>query len=362
VTTTYRYLFADLLTNTILAELPLTGVSFTTQLNQAGTFSGHLLLGGIDATEYNAYDATVPARTALYVDRNGTLLWGGVIWGRSYDSRSQTLSIEAREFESYFERRRITQTTAFTNIDQLAIARNLITQAQSALYGNIGVLVGTETSGVTISRTYYDYEYKGVYSAFQDLSRGDNGFDFNIDVAYDGSGNPTKTLALGYPRLGTAYSTTSTTVPVFVFPAGNIVEYNYPEDGSIAANTIYALGAGSNEGKLIVTGQDTTKFTDGWALLEEQANYSDVTDQTYLQDLADGQIAAVSYPPTILKISVPAFIDPIVGTYFIGDDARVMITDNWTAINDDIFRIVGITVQPGEAELEKVTLTLTTGT
>lgn len=362
MTTTYRYLFADLLTNTILAELPLTGVSFTTQLNQAGTFSGHLLLGGIDATEYNAYNATIPGRTAIYVDRNGLLIYGGIIWGRNYDSKTQTLSIDAREFESYFEKRRITQTTDFTNIDQLAIARNLITQAQSAPYGNIGVQVGTETSGVTISRTYYDYEYKGVYSAFQDLSRGDNGFDFNINVAYDGSGNPSKTLALGYPRLGTVYSSTSTTAPVFVFPAGNIVSYNYPEDGSIAANTIYALGAGSNEGKLIVTGQDATKFTEGWALLEEQANYSDVTDQTYLQDLADGQIAAVSYPPTVLKISVPAFVDPIVGTYSVGDDARVMITDNWSAINDDIFRIVGITVQAGEAELERVTLTLTTGT
>ena len=28
MTTTYRYLFADLLTNTIIAELPLTGVAF----------------------------------------------------------------------------------------------------------------------------------------------------------------------------------------------------------------------------------------------------------------------------------------------------------------------------------------------
>jgi len=360
--TTYRYLFADLLTNTILAELPLTGVSFTTQLNQAGTFSGHLLLSGINASQYNAYNATVPGRTGIYVDRNGVLIYGGIIWGRSYDSKTQTLTIDAREFESYFERRRITTTTAFSNVDQLAIARNLITQAQSVPYGNIGVLVGTETSGITISRTYYDYEYKAVYSAFQDLSRGDNGFDFNINVDYDGSGNPTKTLVLGYPRLGTAYSSTSTTAPVFVFPAGNIVDYTYPEDGSITANTIYALGAGSNEGKLRVTGQDTTKFTDGWALLEEQTNYSDVTDQVYLQDLANGQIAAVAYPPTVLKIAVPAFIDPVLGTYSIGDDARVMITDNWSNINNDIWRIVGISVQAGEAELEKVTLTLTTGT
>jgi len=46
MTTTYRYLFADLLTNSIIAELPLTGVAFGSQLNQAGTFQGHVLLSG----------------------------------------------------------------------------------------------------------------------------------------------------------------------------------------------------------------------------------------------------------------------------------------------------------------------------
>ena len=102
MTTTYRYLFADLLTNNIIAELPLTNVSFTQQLNQAGTLSGQLLLSGLNANTFNVLNGTIPAKTGIYVDRNGTLVWGGVIWGRPYDSDSQTLSIEAREFESNF--------------------------------------------------------------------------------------------------------------------------------------------------------------------------------------------------------------------------------------------------------------------
>jgi hypothetical protein len=44
----YRYLLGDLLTNEIVAELPLTSVAFTQQLNQAGTFTAHLLLSGIN--------------------------------------------------------------------------------------------------------------------------------------------------------------------------------------------------------------------------------------------------------------------------------------------------------------------------
>ena len=77
--TSYRYLFADLATNAILAELPLTGVNFTQQLNTAGTFTGQLLLSGVNAASLNVLNATLPNKCVIYVDRNGQLIWGGVI-------------------------------------------------------------------------------------------------------------------------------------------------------------------------------------------------------------------------------------------------------------------------------------------
>jgi hypothetical protein len=367
-TTTYRYLFADLLTNVILAELPVTGVSFTQQLNSAGTLQGHLLLSGINATQENVANATIPGRCAIYVDRNGILVWGGIIWSREYNSSTQELSFNAREFLSYFERRRITTTNVFTNIDQIKVALNLIQGAASVPFGNIGLLYNKDplsqgSSGVLVSRTYYSYELKSVLSAIQDLSKQTNGFDFAIDVYYDGDGNPAKSFNTYYPRNGTAYSSTSKTAPVFQFPAGNIIEYSYPEDASIAANTIYALGAGSNEGKLIAMASDSTKFAAGWALLEDQANYSDVTDATVLAGLATGQITAVSYPPTTLKLTVPPFIDPTLGSYEVSDDVRVIILDDrFPSGLDSIYRLVALTVQPGENGPERATLTLTTGT
>lgn len=369
MTTTYRYLLADLLTNTIIAELPLTGVSFGSQLNQAGAFQGHVLLSGIDTVGFNVANSTIPGKCAIYVDRDGILVWGGIIWGRSYQSTNQTLTINAREFESYFEKRRITSTQVFTNTDQLSIAQNLISLAQGVPYGDIGVAVGVETSGVLVSKTYYEYEKKTYYSALQDLSRAENGFDFNIDVAYDGSGAPSKTLTLGYPRIGQVYSATNPSALLFEFPASNVVEYEYPEDGSLIANTLYALGAGSNEGKLEATYQDSTFLSAGWALYEEQSNYSDVTDATYLAQLAEGQVNAVAYPPTVIRVVVPAYVAPVYGSYAIGDDARLRITDErfpatgtGTSVQaglDQVYRIVGIEVQPGENGPERVTLTLT---
>ena len=361
-TTYYRYLFADLLTNNIIAELPITNVNFTQQLNAAGTLTGDLLLSGVSAAKLNVLASTIPGRNAIYVDRAGVLVWGGIIWNREWDTASQHLKVTAREFESYFERRRITTSQSYQGVDQLTVVQSLVNAAQAVPYGNIGVVVPTNTSGVTVNQIYYNYELKTYFSAISDLAKATNGFDFNIKVAYDGGGNLTKTLQLGYPRLGNAYSSTSTTVPVFQLPAGNIVQYNYKEDGTKAANTVYLTGAGSNEAKLIATGTDATKTAAGWPLLEDSVNYSNITDSTLLGSMATGQVSVVSYPPQTLQIVAPPYQDPVYGSYSLGDQARVVITDDfYPSTFDGNFRIIGLNVSPGENnQPERVTLTLTT--
>lgn len=365
-TTNYRYLFVNLFSNEIIAELPLTGVGFTQQLNQAGSFQGHILLSGINGDKYNVDASTIPGKCALYVDRNGVLVWGGVIWGRSYNSTEQKLNITAQEWISYFAHRRVNQTVDFNNIDQLVIAKTLIENAQTETHGNINVGYNSEgqtTSGVLVDRVYYNYELKNIFDAIQDLSRQSDGFDFHIDINYNNiTGLPEKFFNTYYPRAGQIYSFGNANIPVFTFPAGNMVEYEYPEDGSLVANRLYALGAGSNEGKLIAGAEDTTRFAEGWALLDTAVNYSDITDQTVLNNLASAQVLAVSYPPVVLKVVVPAYVDPVFGTYEVGDDCRVIITDSrFPNTLDAIYRIVALSVQPGEDGPERVTLTLAQG-
>jgi hypothetical protein len=372
--TSYRYLFADLVTNQVLAELPLTGVSFGQQLNAAGTMTAHLLISGVNTAGLNVLNATIPGRTAVYIDRNGQLVWGGVLWQREYTSNDQVIKLTAREFLSYFERRRITTGSgtaygalAYTGIDQLQIAQALVSNAQGAASGNIGLLYNQDpgsssVSGITLSRVYYNYEVKTVFNAISDLSKQVNGFDFEISVYYDGGGNPAKSFNTYYPRSGDTYNSTDPNAFVFEL-GGNIAEYDYLEDGSKAINQIYALGAGSNEGKLISIYADSTKLSAGWALLEDQANYSDITDPTVLSGLATGQVTAVSYPPITLKIVAPPYVNPTYGSYEIGDEVRVRITDPFFPNGyDAIFRIIGLTVVPGEDGPERITLTVTTGT
>ncbi len=109
VVPTYRYFTTDLLTNTLLSEIPFTGVSYERAIKGAGSFSGSIPM--IAATNYmDLYETTMPGKTGLYVVRDGECVWGGIIWSRSYSVKDRTLSIGANEFTSYFHHRNIWKT------------------------------------------------------------------------------------------------------------------------------------------------------------------------------------------------------------------------------------------------------------
>lgn len=100
----YRYFVCDLLTNELLAELPLSGVSYGRSIREAGAFTGDI---PISPETYNLslYENTVPGKTALYIVRNNQCVWGGIIWSRSYDIKNKILNISGNEFPSYLYHR-----------------------------------------------------------------------------------------------------------------------------------------------------------------------------------------------------------------------------------------------------------------
>jgi hypothetical protein len=125
---TYRYFLTDLVSNNVVAEIPFSGVSYERVLRRAGSFSGSIPL--IEATEkLDLYKSTMPGRTGLYVMRNDQCVWGGIIWSRTYNESSKTLSIDASEFTSYLYHRNIWQTiiygSEFIGISSFSISSNV---------------------------------------------------------------------------------------------------------------------------------------------------------------------------------------------------------------------------------------------
>lgn len=348
--------------NPIIAEIPFTSVNFTQQLNSIGTFQGEVLLSGINSTDLNVYGSTIPGQSILWIlfsdlpTFGGIPVWSGIIWNREYDSESQTLHITAQEMMSLYQRRRIATTKTYTAQDPTAIAYSLLQYTEARSYGNTGLTYNSVTSGLSTTRTYNGYEYKTVYQAIKDLASGY--FDFKIQPSVV-TGTLVNKFTIGIP-LGTVYSTTSAIASVFQFP-GNVISYNFPENGQGAANVLYGLGYGANGTKLVATAIDSSMYTSGFPLLEDSANYVDVGDASLLKAITLGQLNATSYPPTTVEIVVTPYADPEFTQYQIGDEVRLDIKDDYfpTGLNGFIMRIVGISVNPGENGPSRVTLTLT---
>lgn len=105
----YRYFVCDLMTNSLLAEIPFRGVSYSRSLTESGTFTGDIAVTE-DTYNLSLYENTLPAKTALYVVRNGICVWGGIIWSRTYSLIDRVMSVSASEFTSYLNHRVVWKT------------------------------------------------------------------------------------------------------------------------------------------------------------------------------------------------------------------------------------------------------------
>lgn len=372
---TWRYIVADLRTDTTLAELPFAGVEFSWVLNGAGTFKASLPYRQFAASSISTTAlqtslvraATEPARTALYIERDGTLLWGGIIWARRPDPAAKTLELVGAEFWSYFQRRYITNALSYTAVDQFHIAQDLVGYAQGAQVdyadsgaatypkpgGDITVSVGSETSGVTRDRSWGKNERKEIGEAIEQLASVFDGFDFAVEVTYD-AGVRTRTFATYYPRRGSPYPSSG-----LVFELGkNIVDYKWPEDGTRFATAVLTNGAGENDAMVASSATATDKIDAGYPLIETTTVYKDVTEQGTLDSHAAGDLAARSSMPGPPSITIRGDVDPVLGSWRVGDQCQIRIDDEWKPEYVGIHRIIAATVRPGDGGQEEVSLAL----
>jgi hypothetical protein len=155
----YRYFVADFLTNEVIAELPIKGVSYERAIKAAGSFSGSIPV--ITKTNaYNLYENTMPGKTALYVVRNNECVWGGLIWSRSYSVLNRELSINASEFTSYLHHRYIWKTFTHDFAAEVVAANNICTV--EITNGTFDFAAGMPVRLVFSQQGNYDYTSYGT--------------------------------------------------------------------------------------------------------------------------------------------------------------------------------------------------------
>lgn len=341
----YRYLVGDLVTGTIREEMPFSGVTYSQVLNGPGAFQATIGLRHRKATRANLD----PGRTVIYVERDGVLLWGGILWAASVSADDGKISLNGQGFWSYFRRRVLRETKTYTGIDQLAIAQDLVSWAQSQDGGDINVAIGSETSGVLRDRTYNDWERKPIGEAVEQLAAVEGGFDFAIDVDYDSGGGITRTLRLSYPRRGRDTS--------IVFELGtNLGAFTQQVDASVQANQIDVLGAGDGSSMLIATVSDTSAIPQ-YPLLDDVLTYKDVTLIDTLEGHGNAALAARATPVETIPTIAQFGPDTGLGSYITGDEATVRGSAGFIDVEQRV-RIIEISVKVDEQSSEETTIAL----
>ena len=361
----YRFLLTDLMSRKVLSDaIAFNLSSYARALNGSGDCSGTLDLS--DPEVYRHTDpigSTEPRRTALWVIRDGALVWGGIIWTRRYRSADHNLDLTVSSPESYFNRRRIRETLTYTNRDQHDILHSLVNHAQAQPYGNIGVVVpGWQASGRPgRDRTYAWHERATYLERMQQLSEVIDGPDWTMTPDWTGPGQPGWYLNTGSP-LG------STRDLDLEFP-GDFRNYSWPDDGGNSANFWTAIGdpVGEEETPQMRDAQVSAEWAVGYPLLEDISNHQGVSVADTLSGYAQANVKAAAgnrvVPEGTLRLLDFAELPAP------GDEYRLRITDpyRWPAnpvtgaaglIVPNV-RVTGWTVNVSADEGETVSLNIT---
>ncbi|MFM9368062.1 hypothetical protein [Streptomyces sp. Da 82-17] len=350
-TSRYRILVCDLRSDRLLDVLPLTGVSIEDYIGKSGSLSGTVPVPNRELAD-RARSVLVPARTALWVERDRRIWWGGVLWSVNpkSDERGQvSVEVQAGTFDTYLDHRMLRTTHRARGVDQLDIARDLVDYAQAQPGGDIGLAYDTELSGVKRSRTFSASDQPKIRELLDKLAGAEDGFEWRVRCYRDeNSGARVKLLDLGYPRIDRGGD------DVVLAHPGRLLSYSFAADGTTVANVWQARGASDNRNQaaaskpllseLLVAEQD---LADGWPRLDGSSDHQSVDDRQVLAEHARAEAALARRPTVIPEVTV--HLDSGISPDLLGRYVRLRIRDEWFAEGFDTrHRVVGISVTPPE--------------
>lgn len=350
----YRYFSSDLLTGNVISELPLYGVNCSKRINDAGNFSGTFKLGTGIYHDQSLLDGTLPGRTALYMERDDVIIWGGILWSRAYQSESKTCQLAAQTFESYFDHVAIDANFVQQQVPQEQILINLVNTLQAQTANNIGLtLASMPTTGVNRTILIPGYEFHFGQEVIGQLTGVENGLEITIDILPSGiTDKPTRQIRAGFPKLGNAVATSGL---YYDYP-GSIVRYWWNESGARGAVKAVALGHGDGFNKVRATAIDGAKIAAGWPAWWIVNSHPTVVDVNGIAAAARKDLEKYAIP-----YSRPTFeFDPDFGAKFeswnnLGDEIYIRVEDDRFP-NGKIIqtRMMGWEISPAEGNGSEV--------
>lgn len=243
----YSYRFANLLSDSDIAELELSNVRFDRRIIVPSAFSASVAVTNVDIA--SQVRKIVPARTIVHVYRDADI-WGTyIIWSMNVRSSSRgpvQVDFQGASLESWFDRRIVDIDLDFDDEDQFDIARALVANAQVGWFpypdaANLNIIAQTNDSGVTRDRTYKVTEGAPVGQRLSELANTDNGFEYMINTYVDvDAGSRIREFVLA-EELGEENGDF-----VFTYP-GSISSYEVTYNAQESATAFWARGDSTND-------------------------------------------------------------------------------------------------------------------
>lgn len=361
----YRILYSNLKTGEILGELPAIRASFTDSVNSPGSASVSVLLedtyvmeapdglGGFEEVttpQAVSLSALIPGATGLYVERDGVILWGGVLWSMQMSVRDSVANLSAEGFMSYLRRLHIQQDLQYTSQDQGAIAKDLLEKAMAKGGADIGLTATLPATSVSRDRLYPAIERKSYGEAIEQLANVRDGFVWRFEHSWNGTDQIDSIFQMDVSALGRLTD--------YVFDLGvNMVLLDLSLDGSLLANYAEAWGqADSSEAGFYRSDFDSAAIT-SFPLLETIQSFTDIKKEDSLQKKAEELTARGA--SAMKRVSLEVFPDaiPTLGSYEVGD--RVQVRGSYGGlVVSGVWRIMSLAVSVDTDGREVIQLSL----
>lgn len=356
----YTYYAFTLVNGDVITELPLSGVAPTWQVNDPGDLGSPTLylgdLSNIQRADMRA--ATVPYKTGIAVDRDGVIIWSGVVTARRYDSGTKKFAISCPGLLAYWRRRFIDANLTYTAVDQFDIVAGLLRYGGTP---TVPVIMQYGASGMRRDRTVSGTDQKEALAEILEIADNLNGFELAIDTSWDAAQRTqgfVHYLRIGSPRLGNVADRTGA-VLTLEYP-GNARSYTWDEDGEQFATQIY--GSSTDQDGVVTTdgAQNTTLIANGFPQVGATRQWSNITNTDTLRDhIVQALTEGNGYQ------DAPVFMvrdegDTAAGSFVAGDDVRVRITDDARFPRPEGYMGPGIdqTVRISKATLDPVAGTI----
>jgi hypothetical protein len=94
-----------------------------------------------------------------------------------------------------------------------------------------------------------------------------------------------------------------------------------------AGTNVFVFGGGEGSSMIAAEANDPNLFVQGWPRWDVDITRKDVSSLTDVTDLAIQLLATRKPPMNIIKVTLKANLEPVFGSYNIGDFCKVVIKD-----------------------------------